>query len=264
MYLGSFVNLLSWVNFCLWTNRKQRKSRQRNSIVNVPCREINKYRIFCRDNFTLKSESEHENGVTNEQCTWWCEMEDKFTNQWWLPPANEVWGKVMFLHVSVILLPGGLASQHASQVKWPASKGGCFPACITGHMTRGFCIQGEGLCIWGVLHPRRGRWSAYMGVCIQGEGGLLRGGGGGLHPWGGGLPKGGILLECVLVDNNFYSPSTLSSRFYHFDLRMTKRKQNKNSCQQVPSPGIKMGFKLSPSPTRLPLLHQQLSFSNTK
>ena len=34
-----------------------------------------------------------------------------------LPPAKEVWGKVMFLHQSVILFTGpGLASQHASQV----------------------------------------------------------------------------------------------------------------------------------------------------
>ena len=60
-----------------------------------------------------------------------------------LPPANEVWGKVMFVHVSVILsmggggvefpacitshvtkIRGGLASQHASQVACPASKEG--------------------------------------------------------------------------------------------------------------------------------------------
>ena len=36
-----------------------------------------------------------------------------------LPPANEVLGKVMFLHLCVILFTGeGLASQHASQVTW--------------------------------------------------------------------------------------------------------------------------------------------------
>ena len=46
-----------------------------------------------------------------------------------LPPANEVWGKVMFLHLCVILFTGGrgwLTSQHASQVTWPgesASRG---------------------------------------------------------------------------------------------------------------------------------------------
>ena len=37
-----------------------------------------------------------------------------------LPPANEVWGKVIFSQASVIL-----------------SMGGDFSACITGHMTRG-------------------------------------------------------------------------------------------------------------------------------
>ena len=30
-----------------------------------------------------------------------------------LPPANEVWGKVIFLHLSVILFTGGSASVHA-------------------------------------------------------------------------------------------------------------------------------------------------------
>ena len=68
-----------------------------------------------------------------------------------LLPANEVWGKVMFLHVSVILST-------------------YFPVCITGHMTRGresafrgrgVSIQGREVCIWrGGLH-QRGR-----GVCI--------------------------------------------------------------------------------------------------
>ena len=33
-----------------------------------------------------------------------------------LPPANEVWGKVIFLHLSVILFTGGVVSQHALQV----------------------------------------------------------------------------------------------------------------------------------------------------
>ena len=30
-----------------------------------------------------------------------------------LRPANEVWGKVIFLHLSVILFTGGVVSQHA-------------------------------------------------------------------------------------------------------------------------------------------------------
>ena len=32
-----------------------------------------------------------------------------------LPPANEVWGKVIFLHLSVILFKGGSASVHAGK-----------------------------------------------------------------------------------------------------------------------------------------------------
>ena len=37
-----------------------------------------------------------------------------------LPPANDVWGEVMFLHLSVILFTGwGLTSQHVLQVTWP-------------------------------------------------------------------------------------------------------------------------------------------------
>ena len=61
-----------------------------------------------------------------------------------LPPANEIWGKVIFSQASVILFPGGSG----------------FPACITGHMTRGVCIQGRSV-------SRR--------VCIQmGVGGLGR------------------------------------------------------------------------------------------
>ena len=42
-----------------------------------------------------------------------------------LPPANEVWSKVMF-----------------SQMFVCPQRGVGFPACITGHMTRGACIQG--------------------------------------------------------------------------------------------------------------------------
>ena len=40
-----------------------------------------------------------------------------------LPPANEVWGKVIFLHLSVILFTGGVVSQHALQVSRPTPKG---------------------------------------------------------------------------------------------------------------------------------------------
>ena len=48
----------------------------------------------------------------------------------YLPPANEVWGKVMFLHLSVILFGGRGVSQHA------VDRGVCITAC-----------NGQGLCI---------------------------------------------------------------------------------------------------------------------
>ena len=72
-----------------------------------------------------------------------------------LPPANEVWGKVMFLHLCVMQFTGGGVS---------------VPACITGHMTRG---------------------SLSGGISVQG--GSLSGGSlskGGLCP--GGLCSGGF------------------------------------------------------------------------
>ena len=57
-----------------------------------------------------------------------CRIESTF-----LPPTNEVWGKVMFKQSAVIL-----------------SGGGGFPACITGHMTgREGWLPRE-----GSLHPR--------------------------------------------------------------------------------------------------------------
>ena len=83
-----------------------------------------------------------------------------------LPP--EVWGKVMFLHMCVILFTGG-----AGQV--------VFPACITGHMTsirrRGLptgavCNKG-GLYLGGV---RPGDLPRRKGVCLR-----VGGGGGGLR-----------------------------------------------------------------------------------
>ena len=79
-----------------------------------------------------------QNGYVNiiPLCTsteWVCNL--------FLPPANEVWGKVMFLHVSVILSPEG---------------GGLHPegVCIQGRLpTGGFASVGsasrEGVYIWG-------------------------------------------------------------------------------------------------------------------
>ena len=80
-----------------------------------------------------------------------------------LPPANEVWGKVMFSHVFVC----------------PQGWGFGFLACITGHMTRedggsasrGAYHQGVGrppihamLRIWS----RRGRYASYSNAFLLG------------------------------------------------------------------------------------------------
>ena len=51
-----------------------------------------------------------------------------------LPSTNEVWGKVIFSQVSVILFTGGRV-----------------PACITGHMAREGVMPRGGGSAWGVL-----------------------------------------------------------------------------------------------------------------
>ena len=58
----------------------------------------------------------------------------RHVTQCFLQTANEVWGKVMFLHLCVILLTGVLASQHVSQVTWPV--GGLPPG--SGSASRGW------------------------------------------------------------------------------------------------------------------------------
>ena len=48
--------------------------------------------------------------------------------KWLLPPANEVWGKVIFLHLSVILFIGGSASVHAGRPLYQGGPPGDPPA----------------------------------------------------------------------------------------------------------------------------------------
>ena len=90
-----------------------------------------------------------------------------------LPPANEVWGKVIFLHVSVILSTGGgVASQHASRVTWP---GGLLAG------ERLVCMQGE-----GCLHP------GVRGLYLAGGGGSASVGKGSASRGKEGLPTEGV------------------------------------------------------------------------
>ena len=111
-----------------------------------------------------------------------------------LPPANKVWGKVIFLHLSVILFIGG--GVHGGGHAWQ------WGACVAGGVHGGAYMVGA--CMAG------GMW----GVCMGGMHG--RG-----HAWQGGMCGGGacvvgghvwqilqdtvnvravrILLECILV-----------------------------------------------------------------
>ena len=101
-----------------------------------------------------------------------------------LPPANEVWGKVIFLHLSVILFIGGwYPSMHC---RWypsmPCSRG-CYPSmhcrwypsipCSGGSALGGLLwgVCSWGVCSWGGSAP--GAVCSWGGVCSQG--GLLRG-----------------------------------------------------------------------------------------
>ena len=103
-----------------------------------------------------------------------------------LPPAKEVGGKVMFLHVSVILfigLGGGwLPSMHHRSHEQPPGGGGWLPSmhhwshdqgvCIQerkGVCIGGVCIQMDGLCIQGRdLHPGEGSASRGRGLHLRG------------------------------------------------------------------------------------------------
>ena len=110
-----------------------------------------------------------------------------------LPPAKEVWGKVMFLHLCVILFTGGdwLPSMH--------------------HRS-----HDQGVCLWGVCLWEICLW----GVCIQGD----------LHPgWADSPPPPEIhgilqdtvnkrvvriLLECINVKFAASCKEDLSVKFH--------------------------------------------------
>ena len=105
-----------------------------------------------------------------------------------LPPANEVWGKVMFLQVSVILFTGG---------------------CL---VPGGVClVPGEG------AGPRGGAWS---GGCLQAhtQRGSWGGSGPGPHPrrnsrgiWSRPTPKGELEWDLVQVHPPPLSPVTATA-----------------------------------------------------
>ena len=57
------------------------------------------------------------NRVATAQETWLLPLPDRE----YLPPANEVWGKVMFLHLCVILFIGGVCIQGGSASRWESA-----------------------------------------------------------------------------------------------------------------------------------------------
>ena len=62
-----------------------------------------------------------------------------------LPPANEVWGKVIFLHLSVILFTGGVSGPEG---------GGCLVPGVGGVWSRGWGgVSGPGATATGGTHP---------------------------------------------------------------------------------------------------------------
>ena len=101
----------------------------------------------------------------------------------YLPPANEVWGKVIFLHLSVILFTGGVRGCRG---------GACMVArgCMVAGGVRGSggaCMVARGwghACLLGDVH---GCWGACMvagGACMVARGACMVPGG---HAW---LPGG--------------------------------------------------------------------------
>ena len=92
-----------------------------------------------------------------------------YWNAFLLPPANEVWGKVIFLHLFVILFTGGSAPGEGLLQGGACSRGS---AC-----SRGCLLQG-GACSWGVPGGEPPGWLLLQTV----------------H----------ILLECILVLLHFY------------------------------------------------------------
>ena len=78
-----------------------------------------------------------------------CTRFDVVTRPAFLPPTNEVWGRVMFSQVFIRPRGGGcFSSQHAGI--YPATGGlFFFPACITGHMTRVASASRQMVCMGG-------------------------------------------------------------------------------------------------------------------
>ena len=108
-----------------------------------------------------------------------------------LPPANEVWGKVIFLHVCVILSMGGGGA-------CMVAGGTCVVAGVYAWLGGGGMHGGGGACViggrghhaWllGVMHGWWGSVCGCRGLCMVVGGAWLWGG----HAW--------LLGECIGYD----------------------------------------------------------------
>ena len=110
-------------------------------------------------------------------------------SKFFLPPANEVWGKVIFSQASVILFMGG-----ACMPRGHAWGGGPKGARMAGG------VHGQG---WGCVHGRGAYTARGRSVCVVGWQG-------GIHGWRGHAWERRplqravrILLECILVKQYF-------------------------------------------------------------
>ena len=117
---------------------------------------------------------------------------EQYTSYWnafLLPPTNEVWGKVIFLHLFVILFTGGLRGCRGACVV--AGVCAWLPGDMHGCRGQAWLPGGMGGC-WGGMHGCRGMHGCWV-VCGC-WGGLLR-------IWWDTVNKRAvcILLECILV-----------------------------------------------------------------
>ena len=91
----------------------------------------------------------------------------------YLPPANEVWGKVIFLHLFVILFTGGgVVSQHALQV---VSQHDLLRGMLSQHaLQQGGCLvepPPDGYC----CGQYASYWNAFLSLCQTDVGYLYNG-----------------------------------------------------------------------------------------
>ena len=99
---------------------------------------------------------------------------DLYVILWFVPPENAVWGKVMFLHLCVIVFKEGVSVQ-VGFCPCGLCPGGLYPGglCLGGGGLcpggGGLCLGGRGLCLLGVgesLSKEVILWGSVQGVSL--------------------------------------------------------------------------------------------------